>query len=43
MPLGQYKTWNACKKAAKKKGIKNPDAYCGAIEANIKGTRKKKK
>jgi hypothetical protein len=43
MPLGKYKDFKACQKAVAKKGIKNTGAYCGAIEANIKGTRKKGK
>jgi len=42
-PLGQYKTFKECQKKVAKKGIKNTGAYCGAIEANIKGTRKKGK
>jgi len=40
MPLGKYKNFKACQKAVAKKGIKNTAAYCGAIEANIRGTRK---
>lgn len=43
MPLGKYKDFKACQKGAAKKGIKNTGAYCGAIEANIRGTRKKGK
>jgi len=43
MPLGKYKTFASCKSAVARKGIKKPAAYCGAIEANIKGTRKKHK
>ena len=42
MPLGKYKNFKACEKAVAKKGIKNPGAYCGAIEAYIKGTKKRK-
>jgi hypothetical protein len=42
-PLGPYKNFKSCQKAVAKKGIKNTGAYCGAIEANIKGTRKKGK
>ena len=41
MPLGKYKNFKACEKAVAKKGIKNTGAYCGAIEAYIKGTKKK--
>ena len=43
MPLGKYKNFKTCQKAVAKKGIKNTGAYCGAIEANILGTRKKVK
>ena len=42
MPLGKYKNFKACEKAVAKKGIKNTGAYCGAIEAYIKGTKKRK-
>ena len=41
MPIGKYKNFTACQKAVAKKGIKNTGTYCGAIEANIRGTRKK--
>lgn len=40
MPLGKYKTWDQCIEANKDK--KDPEAYCGKIEANIKEAKKKK-
>lgn len=43
MPLGNWKDFKACQKAVAKKGIKNTGAYCGAIEARIKATKKKVK
>jgi len=42
-PTGPYQTFQICQKKVAKKGIKNTGAYCGAIEANIKGTRKRNK
>jgi len=42
MPLGKYKDFKACQRGAAKKGIKNTGAYCGAIEAYIRGTKKRK-
>ena len=42
MPIGKYKNFKSCQRAVAKKGIKNTGAYCGAIEATIKGIRKKR-
>lgn len=41
MPLGKYKNFAACVAANKNK--KNPQAYCGTIEAIIKKRKKLKK
>ena len=37
MPLGPYKNFAECEKAAKKKGIKSPGGYCAALEHKISG------
>lgn len=37
MPLGPYKNFAECVKAAKKKGIKSPGGYCAALEHKITG------
>ena len=41
-PFANFKNFKECQKKASKKGIKNTGAYCGAIEAYARGTKKRK-
>jgi len=43
MPFANFKDFKDCQKYAKKRGVKNTGAYCGAIESRIRAARTKKK
>jgi len=43
MPFAGYKDFNACVRSARRKGIKNPKAYCGAIYHKTEAAKKKRR